>query len=108
VIDRRPGQTGRLGAPLWAARAREGLARIGGRTAGSGLTPTERRIAELAAQGSSNKEIAAALFVTVKTVEATLSRVYRKLGIRSRAALGHTLARQSVGESPLAAEADRP
>jgi DNA-binding CsgD family transcriptional regulator len=98
----------RLGTPLWAARAHEELARIGGRAAEDGLTPAEQRVAELAARGSSNKEIAAALFVTVKTVEATLSRVYRKLGVRSRAALGHTLAQQSVGESPLAADFERP
>src|SRR5581483_2774388 len=91
----------RLGMPLWAARAREELARIGGRTPGDALTTTERRVAELAARGSSNKEIAAALFVTVKTVEATLSRVYRKLGVRSRAALGRALGGQTVGEPPL-------
>jgi DNA-binding CsgD family transcriptional regulator len=94
-----------LGAPLWAARAREELARVGGRAAVAGLTPAEQRVAELAASGRSNKEIAAALFVTVKTVEATLSRVYRKLGVRSRAALAHALAGQSVGEPPLAGEA---
>jgi DNA-binding CsgD family transcriptional regulator len=93
-----------LGTPLWAARAREELARIGGRAPGDSLTTSERRIAELAAQGSSNKEIAAALFVSVKTVEAALSRVYRKLGVRSRAALGRALAEQSVGESPLSAQ----
>jgi DNA-binding CsgD family transcriptional regulator len=98
----------RLGTPLWAARAREELMRVGGRTAVAGLTPAEQRVAELAARGMSNKEIAAALFVTVKTVEATLSRVYRKLGVRSRAALGRTLVQQSVGESPLAADSERP
>ncbi len=92
-----------LGAPLWAERARAELARIGGRAKGDSLTTAERRIAELAAQGSSNKEIAAALFVSVKTVEAALSRVYRKLGVRSRAALGPALAEQTVGESPLSA-----
>jgi DNA-binding CsgD family transcriptional regulator len=95
----------RLGTPLWAARAKAELARVGGRAPGDSLTTSERRIAELAAQGSSNKEIAAALFVSVKTVEAALSRVYRKLGVRSRAALGKTLAEQTVGESPLSAGA---
>jgi DNA-binding CsgD family transcriptional regulator len=92
-----------LGTPLWAERARAELARVGGRAPGDSLTTAERRIAELAADGSSNKEIAAALFVSVKTVEAALSRVYRKLGVRSRAALGKALAEQSVGESPLSA-----
>jgi DNA-binding CsgD family transcriptional regulator len=77
-----------LEAPLWADRARAELARIGGRMPARGeLTATERRVAELAAEGRSNKEIARELFVTVKTVEANLSRVYAKLGIRSRAEL---------------------
>ncbi|HEY7018666.1 MAG TPA: AAA family ATPase [Gaiellaceae bacterium] len=93
-----------LGVPLWAAQARQELARVGGRAPGDTLTTAERRIAELAADGSSNKEIAAALFVSVKTVEAALSRVYRKLGVRGRAALGRTLAEQTVGESPLSAK----
>ena len=78
-----------LGAALWAERARMELARISGRRAvGDGLTETETRVAELAATGHSNKEIAAALFMGVSTVEAHLSHVYRKLGIRSRAGLG--------------------
>ena len=77
-----------LGAALWAEKARDELARIGGRTSTAGeLTPTERRVAEQVAEGRTNKEAAAALFVTVKTVEANLSRVYAKLGIRSRSEL---------------------
>jgi DNA-binding NarL/FixJ family response regulator len=51
------------------------------------LTPTERRVAELVAAGRSNKEVAGELFVTVRAVEANLSRVYAKLGIRSRTEL---------------------
>jgi DNA-binding CsgD family transcriptional regulator/DNA polymerase III delta prime subunit len=82
----------RLEARLWALRARSELQRISGRRAGSQqLTETEQRVASLAAQGLSNKEIAAALFMSVHTVEAHLTRVYRKLGIRSRAALAHRL-----------------
>jgi DNA-binding CsgD family transcriptional regulator len=82
-----------LGARLWAAKAREELARIGGRRpASKNLTETERRVASLAAEGHSNKEIAAALFVSVHTVEAHLSRIYRKLEIRSRAELGRRIA----------------
>jgi DNA-binding CsgD family transcriptional regulator len=78
-----------LGAALWAERARTELARISGRRAvADELTETETRVAELAAAGHSNKEIAAALFMGVSTVEAHLSHVYRKLGIRSRAGLG--------------------
>jgi DNA-binding CsgD family transcriptional regulator len=81
-----------LGAQLWAAKARRELARIGGRAAsGSGLTEGERRIAELVATGKSNKEAAAALFVSVHTVEDALKRVYRKLGVHSRTELAHHL-----------------
>lgn len=81
-----------LGTPLWAARARAELARIGLRTASRDeLTETERRLAELAASGLSNQEIAERAFVSVKTVEANLTRVYRKLGVRSRGGLAHAL-----------------
>ena len=51
------------------------------------LTPAEQRVAELAADGLANKEIASALVVTVRTVEAHLKQVYAKLGIRSRTQL---------------------
>jgi DNA-binding CsgD family transcriptional regulator len=81
-----------LGATLWAQKARSELARVGGRApAGAKLTPSEHRLAELVAEGRSNKEAAAALFVTPKTVETKLSRIYAKLGIHSRAELAHRL-----------------
>ena len=54
------------------------------------LTPTEARVAELVAAGSTNREVADALFVSVHTVEANLKRIYRKLGIRSRTELAST------------------
>jgi DNA-binding CsgD family transcriptional regulator len=77
-----------LGARLWAERARDELARIGGRRASSGeLTASERQLAELVAEGLSNKEIAAALFVTPKTVGTKLSRIYAKVGVHSRTEL---------------------
>lgn len=77
-----------LGAALWAARAEDELARIGGRAPSRHeLTPTERRIAGLVAEGMTNREVAAALFVTAKTVESALTRVYRKLDVRSRTEL---------------------
>ena len=85
----------RLGAPLWAQRAQGELARIGGRTASGELTEAERRIAELVAEGRSNREVAAALFVTEHTVEGALTRAYRKLGVRSRAELAHRLGHES-------------
>jgi DNA-binding CsgD family transcriptional regulator len=82
-----------LGAPLWAERAREERARIGGRAPSrDDLTPTERRIAELVGKGMTNREVAATLFVTPKTVESALTRVYRKLGVRSRTELARRVA----------------
>ena len=82
----------RLGARLWAERARDELARIGGRTAaGDELTEAEQRIAALVAAGRSNREVAAALFLTQHTVETALTRIYRKLGVRSRTELAGRL-----------------
>lgn len=77
----------RLGSPLWAKRTRAELDRLTATSPGAGLTSAERRIADYAAAGLSNKQIAAELFIAAKTVETTLTKVYRKLGIRSRAAL---------------------
>ena len=77
-----------LGAASWADKARAELARIGGRAPSSlDLTPTEDKVAALVAAGSTNREVADALFVSVHTVEANLKRIYRKLGIRSRTEL---------------------
>jgi DNA-binding CsgD family transcriptional regulator len=74
-----------LGAPLWAGKARAELARTGSRAASPGeLTPTEQQVADLVAEGQTNREVADALFVSVKTVEANLSRIFQKLGISSR------------------------
>ena len=78
----------RLGAPDWLEQARSELDRVGLRRAPTELTATERRVAELAASGLTNREVAAEAFMSPKTVEANLARVYRKLGIRSRAELG--------------------
>ena len=82
-----------LGCPGWAQAAAAELDRISGRRAapGGGLTPAERRVAELAAAGLSNKQIADQLYLSVGTVEVQLSRVYAKLGITSRAQLARRL-----------------
>jgi DNA-binding CsgD family transcriptional regulator len=81
-----------LGAARWAEKAAAELARIPGRgRASSELTETERRVAELVADGLSNKEVAARLFVSVRAVEANLSKVYAKLGVRSRSQLAARL-----------------
>lgn len=78
-----------LGASLWVDRARAELDRASAPARGeSGLTPSERRVAELAASGMTTREVATALFISPKTVEASLARIYRKLGINTRAELG--------------------
>ena len=84
---------GQLGCPGWAAAAAAELDRIGGRGAApaGGLTPGERRVAELAAAGLSNKQVAARLYLSDRTVEAHLSRAYAKLGVGSRAQLARAL-----------------
>jgi DNA-binding NarL/FixJ family response regulator len=83
-----------LDTPLWADRARAELARanVGPRHTVV-LTPSERRVAELAASGMTNRDVAAALFISPKTVEVNLTRVYRKLDIHSRAELGQRMGR---------------
>jgi DNA-binding CsgD family transcriptional regulator len=82
-----------LGCPGWAAAAAAELDRISGRRAApaGGLTPGERRVAELVAGGLSNKEVAARLYLSVATVDTHLRGVYAKLGIRSRTQLARRL-----------------
>lgn len=81
-----------LDTPLWAERARAELTRIDvtSQTPGE-LTAAEQRVAELAASGMTNRDVAGVLFISPKTVEAALARAYRKLGIRSRAELGRSM-----------------
>ena len=81
------GEFERLGAAIWIETARAELGRIGGRTRIEGLTPAERRVAVLVAEGRTNREVAATLFLGQRTVETHLTRVYAKLGVRSRAEL---------------------
>jgi DNA-binding CsgD family transcriptional regulator len=101
------------GASIWAERARTELKRISGRAATPGaLTPAEERVAALVAEGKTNREVAAALFLSDRTVEGHLSRVFGKLGIRHRTELPRALASlQTQGsvesnqrESPVSAE----
>jgi len=103
VVDRRAGhrrrarerlaaaraELERLGARLWAERAAQELARVPIRRepSASALTATEARVAELVARGETNRTVARTLFVSEKTVEANLTRIYRKLGVRSRSGL---------------------
>ena len=78
-----------LGAARWAEKAAADLARLPGRRRSERgtLAATEMRVAEIVSKGLSNKEVAARLFVTVRAVEANLSKIYAKLGIRSRTEL---------------------
>ena len=90
----------RLPAPLWAAKAREEIRRIGLRPSrDGGLTETETAVAGLVAAGRTNREVASELFLSVKTVEANLSRIYGKLGVRSRTELANRLQARDSGGS---------
>ncbi|MEW1860584.1 AAA family ATPase [Streptomyces sp. NPDC088194] len=92
----------RTGAAPLAARARDELARVDavvrGTASAAHLTPAETRVADLVRGGATNREVAAELFISVKTVEGTLSRLYRKFGVRSRTELAHVMA--SAGLRP--------
>ena len=81
----------RAGAVAWVARVDEELHRAAGARAGLELTVGERTVAELAAAGVTNREIGAQLYLSPKTVETVLTRVYRKLGVRSRTELARRL-----------------
>jgi DNA-binding CsgD family transcriptional regulator len=80
-----------LGTPVWAEKARVELGRIGGRRRTEGLTPAEGRVAELVAEGRANREVAAALFLSERTVATHLTHIYAKLGVRSRTELARRL-----------------
>jgi len=106
-----------LGAARWAERARAELRRISGRAATPGaLTPAEERIAMLVGEGKTNREVAAALFVSERTVEGHLSHIYGKLGVRSRTELARVLASRptqgvmssNTGDSPVSPASSAP
>jgi len=80
-----------IGAACWAAKARGELGRIGGRTRAEGLTAAEHRVAALVADGRTNREIAAGLFLGERTVASHLTHIYAKLGVRSRTELARRL-----------------
>lgn len=88
---------GQLGAGPWAERAEADLARLGTRRAnGPGLTSAERQVAGLVASGLTNREVAADLYMGLRTVEAHLSSIYRKFGVRSRSELARDWAQRSA------------
>src|SRR5918994_2160267 len=82
-----------IGAALWAERVRTELKRISGRAATPGaLTPAEARVAALVAEGKTNREVAAALFLSERTVEGHLAHIFGKLGVRNRRQIASVLA----------------
>jgi DNA-binding CsgD family transcriptional regulator len=87
VIDAALAGFEELGASTWVETARSELQQIGGRVREHGLTTAERRVAELVAQGRTNKEVAAELFLGERTVASHLTHIYAKLGVRSRTEL---------------------
>jgi DNA-binding CsgD family transcriptional regulator len=90
-----------VGAPAWAAQADAELRRCGlRRSSPAELTPTEDRVASLVAGGLTNREVAAIAYISVKTVEANLSRIYRKLGVRNRRELARAVVRPAGGTPP--------
>jgi DNA-binding CsgD family transcriptional regulator len=88
----------RIGATPWAEQARQELAATGERVSkragltSTQLTPQEREVSLLVAKGATNKEVAASLFLSPKTIEYHLHNIYRKVGVRSRTELAHSLA----------------
>lgn len=106
-----------MGAALWAGRVRAELKRISGRAATPGaLTPAEERVAALVAEGKTNKEVAAALFVSERTVEGHLAHIFGKLGVRNRREIASVLAltqtqvaaSSETGGDPVSAESPSP
>ena len=107
----------RIGAALWAERARAELKRISGRAASPGeLTPAEERVATLVAEGKTNREVAAALYLSDRTVEGHLAHIFGKLGIRHRTQVAAALASRqtqgiaasNTGDSPVSAGPSAP
>jgi DNA-binding CsgD family transcriptional regulator len=97
----------RLGAVAWAARARSELVATGerlsapvGRALAHQLTPKELQVARIIATGATNREAAAALFLSPRTVEAHLDHIYRKLDLRSRSELAHRFGLEEPGADP--------
>ena len=88
-----------IGASGWVATARSELGAVGGRRQAEGLTAAERRVASLVAEGKTNREVAAVLFLQERTVASHLTHVYAKLGVRSRTELARRLEWDERGEA---------
>ena len=93
VLDRALTLATRCGHRPLAAQIEQELPRVAAARSGTELTATEQRVADLIGEGATNREVAAALFVSVRTVETHVASIYRKLGVRTRA----ELARRRLG-----------
>jgi DNA-binding CsgD family transcriptional regulator len=91
AIEASIGGFARLGAAGWEGRARAELGRVGGRQREIGLSAAERRVAALVAEGRTNREVSAALFLAERTVASHLTHIYAKLGVRSRTELARRM-----------------
>jgi DNA-binding CsgD family transcriptional regulator len=95
-----------LGAPLWMGKARRELSKIATHPAVDGLTETEHRMAALIARGQTNRQIAAAMFITENTVQTHIRHIFQKLGVKSRTELAARVlaapASNAIGMSPTA------
>jgi DNA-binding CsgD family transcriptional regulator len=96
ALEAAVGRFADLGAASWAATARSELARIGGRSRLTGLSPSELSVAALVAEGRTNKEIASTLSLGERTVASHLTSIYGKLGIRSRTELARHIGPQGA------------
>ena len=92
VLTEARGRFAEISAPLWEARAAEQLERAAPGSVGGRPSEVELQVAALAVRGLKNREIAEALFIAVATVEAHLTRLYRRLGIRTRSELARHVA----------------
>jgi DNA-binding CsgD family transcriptional regulator len=99
LLEQAGAEFDQLGLDGWARQARAEVDLLGSATVAGALTPAQRRVAELAAAGFSNKEIARRLFVAVHTVEVHLTNAYAKVGVRSRAQLARYLANEADPDS---------
>lgn len=99
-----------LEAEILIRRARDELGRVGLRRAAptEGLTPAQMRVAQLVVSGLTNREIAAMLYMSIRTVETHLTKIYRELGIRSRAQLAGAMARRTEVTAAETINADGP
>ncbi len=87
-----------IGHQMLLTEIQRELPRVAPARAGAGLTGAEQRVADLIVAGGSNRDVAAALFISVRTVETHVAAIYRKLGVRSRTELVRRLSDKSPAD----------